>query len=132
MGKCKCRISALEKQDGFGFKSKHVVEDLNLFCKICNKTIKKYSNHPSDDYYGNSYECMKCRSYILYTSDTNKLWKEEFYFDDLNIMMINEEDDDETLLWKISDDKKILSLPRIKFTDKNKIRDKLKTYIIFS
>ncbi|CAB4196906.1 hypothetical protein UFOVP1290_426 [uncultured Caudovirales phage] len=129
---CKCRAFAQAKRD-YCYAGKHVVETINLFCKMCNKNIKRYSNHIDGDYMGASYECMNCHSYVQYLDEPNVSWKEEFYFDDLGILLINDFIDNKSYLCSIdsAEFEPILTLPLIDF-DKETILNKIKTYILFS
>ncbi|CAB4196905.1 hypothetical protein UFOVP1290_425 [uncultured Caudovirales phage] len=58
------------------------------------------------------------------------IWKEEFYLNDRNIVMINEVADEVTEFYSIGTNKKLLSVPRINYT--NKIKEKVQKYILFS
>lgn len=127
---CKCRNFEFAKNEGSSL-GKHYSIKSNLLCPLCICKRQKWSRHGSDgDYRGNCLECENCHDYIRYTTAYDELYKEEFYFDENNITVMFEYDNDPQCCVIKNDN--MVYMPIFEFQNREQLFNKIKTYILFS
>jgi len=124
---CKCKAFEQAKEHGMLAGShKSVITD--FVCLMCGSEKKRYNSHANDqDYFGYSFECAKCCSFIRYTNnDAKTVYKDEFYYEDF--LVIQEEHQIQVVKYGSN---KSAYLPRIEFQARNSFYNKIKTYLVF-
>lgn len=139
---CNCRAKEYADNNGFSSAGKHSLLKVSLYCKLCKITHNEWYHHGEMDsnYYGHSVECVKCRNF-LYQMDSPLVllnpFQEEYYIN--NYCLIANYDSEEiyiALFDKDNKEKVLANLPINELykllSDKEKLINKIKTYITFS
>lgn len=125
---CECRIYAQAKRE-YSDPGKHLFLITDFKCPICD--LSRFNMHGNDgDYGGFTYECERCREYIIYFHNDHKFFKDEFYY-------LDSVERKETVIVRYNDHffvemgLKDFTCPLFEFKNKEELLNKIKTYILY-
>ena len=128
---CKCRIKEIKTKYFISDNATHSRLVLDVECIYCHDPGKKWFNHEDDNFVGFCIECTKCHNHIIYV-DGNNIYKQELYLDDINIFIISDDEGYDIFDSKLDHDKFIMKTPHFYFDSIERLKEKIKTYIVFS
>lgn len=127
---CKCRVVSIAEEYGYN-AGKHIrIKTDEFICEMCLNNKSWYYHGNDGDYDGITFECVKCRSTVIYINDDESLFKTEYYFDENNMCVIF--NFEESICNLIKNDNKSIDVPLFKFTDRADLIKKASLYITFS
>lgn len=133
---CKCKCAIIDKRRGYD-PGKHQSVVADFLCPMCeNKTMRYYMHGETDISSYIVLECSRCRSYVRYIL-AGDVMKDELYFSDSSCLVRERGEKDyvwgrNPLLNESSwTDIPAFEITRELFMDKERLLNKIKTYVVF-